>query len=394
MPWTIPDKGEGDHNHQSILFQEYLDGLIEGLQGLNCVLWGCAVTGGADMTPAVAAGVVRSNGVLFLVSAGDVTIGAADGSNPRFDLIVVDSAGAKQVRAGTAAANPKPPARTANDVLLAVVYVPASDTSIETTKITDLRVMRNHAHPGHLSGLTLSNNGADAANDIDVAAGECTDEDSSHLMPLTATITKRIDAAWAVGSGNGGMNTGSVAANTWYEVHVIQRDDTGVVDVMFTTTANRATLPTNYTRSRRIGWVRTNATPAILAFTQRGDFFTLTTPINDVAASKATSQAAVTLTVPPNSIAKFRAGADMSTSVNANSALVFREMAEADTAPALGTGNISLGYWDLATGASGGHFWVRADGSSQIRHDADVAVGAFDISTYGWIDERRRTSPL
>ena len=34
MPWTIPDKGEGDHNHQSILFQEYLEGLIAGLNGV------------------------------------------------------------------------------------------------------------------------------------------------------------------------------------------------------------------------------------------------------------------------------------------------------------------------------------------------------------------------
>jgi hypothetical protein len=140
MAWTIPDKGEGDNNLQSVMFQEYLDVLVAGLSGVDCVLSGCAITGGADMTPAVAKGAVLSNGTLFAVTAGDVTISAADGTNPRLDLIVVNNAGAKAVRTGTPAANPKPPARSANDVVLGVVYVPASDTSIETTKITDLRV--------------------------------------------------------------------------------------------------------------------------------------------------------------------------------------------------------------------------------------------------------------
>ena len=147
MSWTIPDKGEGDNDLQSILFQEYLDVLIAGLAGVDCVLSGCAITGGADMTPAVAKGAVLSNGVLFPVTAGDVTIPTADATNPRIDLIVVTSAGTKAVRQGTAAAAPKPPARTANDVVLGAVYVPANDTSIETTKIVDMRVMRSGPIP-------------------------------------------------------------------------------------------------------------------------------------------------------------------------------------------------------------------------------------------------------
>lgn len=138
--WTVPDKGEGDNDLQFILFQEYLDVLVAGLGGIDCVLSGLVVTGGADMTPAVAKGSVLSNRVMFAVAAADVTVTAADGTNPRIDLIVVTSAGALAVRAGTAAAAPKPPARTANDVVIAAVYVPAADTSIETTKCIDMRV--------------------------------------------------------------------------------------------------------------------------------------------------------------------------------------------------------------------------------------------------------------
>jgi len=143
VAWTIPDKGEGDNDLQSILFQEYLDVLIAGLAGTDCVVSGCGITGGADMTPAVASGVVISNGVWFSVTGADVTISAANGTNPRLDLIVVNSSGALAVRTGTAAAAPKPPARSANDVVLGVVYVPASDTTIATSQVTDLRVIRD-----------------------------------------------------------------------------------------------------------------------------------------------------------------------------------------------------------------------------------------------------------
>src|SRR5687767_9790708 len=108
--WTIPDKGEGQDNRQSTMFQEYLDVLVDGIRGLNCVLSGCAVTaqGSPDMTCAVEKGAILTNGNLKAVTAGNVTITTADSTNPRIDLVVVDSSGVKQVRAGTAAAHPKP----------------------------------------------------------------------------------------------------------------------------------------------------------------------------------------------------------------------------------------------------------------------------------------------
>lgn len=142
--FTIPDKGEGANDIQSILFQEYLDVLAAGIAGTDCVLSGLAVTaqGSPNMTVAVASGVAISNGVSFAVTGANGTITTADGTNPRIDLVVITSAGAIAVRAGTPAAAPKPPARTANDVVLAAVYVPASDTTIASNQITDLRVMR------------------------------------------------------------------------------------------------------------------------------------------------------------------------------------------------------------------------------------------------------------
>lgn len=144
MPgWSIPDDGEGANTLQSALFQEYLDVLVEGLRGKNCVLSGCVVTtAGTSLTIDVAKGAVLSNGTMFAIAAGSVTIGTADATQPRFDLIVVNSAGTKAVRTGTAASSPKPAARSTDDVVLAVVYVPALAVLLASNKLVDLRALR------------------------------------------------------------------------------------------------------------------------------------------------------------------------------------------------------------------------------------------------------------
>lgn len=151
MSLTIPDKGEAESDLQSILFQEYLEVLVAGINGIDCVLSGGAVTaqGTPDMTVAVAKAGVLTNGVLKAVAAANATITTADATNPRLDLVVINSSGTIAVRAGTPSAfdpdfdlAPKPPARSANDVVLAVVYVPAADTTISSAQITDMRVLR------------------------------------------------------------------------------------------------------------------------------------------------------------------------------------------------------------------------------------------------------------
>jgi hypothetical protein len=141
----ILDKGTAQNNIQTLLYKETLDILFAGIAGSECVLSGGAVTaqGSPNQTVAVAKGGVLTNGVLkaFAASAS-LAVGAADATNPRLDLVVVNSSGALAVRAGTAAATPKPPVRTANDVALAMLYIPANDSTIDSTAITDMRVIR------------------------------------------------------------------------------------------------------------------------------------------------------------------------------------------------------------------------------------------------------------
>ena len=242
---------------------------------------------------------------------------------------------------------------------------------------------------GHIWGLVLSNNGSDASNDIDIAVGQAADEGGATIMVLGGALTKRMDASWAVGTNQGGLNTGSEANSTWYEVHLIRRTDTGVVDVMFTTTGNRATLPAGYTQQRRIGWIYNDGSGNIKAFSQTGNYFTWITQVNDASATMTESATAVTLSAPPYTIALFRASAVSTTSVNETAVIVFSERIEGNVTPASTTGISSLGVEDMAS-VDAAHFQLRVDASSQIEWDTDNTVATFDISTYGYIDEREQ----
>lgn len=125
----------------------------------------------------------------------------------------------------------------------------------------------------HLFGLTLSNNVSDPDNDIDIAPGQASAIDLSATIKLASAITKRLDAAWAVGDRNGGLDTGSAAINTTYHLWLIRRSDTGVVDALFSTSATNPVLPSNYDGKRRIGAVMTDGDGDIIPFRQVGGWF-------------------------------------------------------------------------------------------------------------------------
>lgn len=140
MPF-IPNEADAAFADQAEPDSGDFDVLRDGSKASG-VVSGCAVTaqGSPDMTVAVAAGVIAVAGAKVNVGAGNVTITTAHGTNPRIDLVVVSSAGAKSVTAGTAAAQPVFPAIPANSVVLASVYVPATDTTIAANQVTDKRV--------------------------------------------------------------------------------------------------------------------------------------------------------------------------------------------------------------------------------------------------------------
>lgn len=264
------------------------------------------------------------------------------------------------------------------------------DASASTADKITLDVLRT-ALPmrGHIGGLTLSNNGTDATNDIDIAVGEASDSAVACVMRLTSAITKRLDAAWAVGTGNGGLDTGAIA-NDVYHVWLIRRSDTGVVDALFSASATSPTMPTNYDQKRRIGAI-IRASAAILPFTQFGDHVTLTTPVLDVDVSNPGGSAVTrTLSSVPDGVrVKARLNVFNTNSAAADDVYI-SELAATDQAT---SGTVS----PLSTLTSQNNLnetmviEVMTNTSAQIRTRHGTGTNtSFRITTLGWTDYRDR----
>ena len=144
-----------------------------------------------------------------------------------------------------------------------------------------------------LSGLTLSTAGSSATYGI--AIGAAADSTNVSLMYLPSAYTKTT-SAWAVGTAAGSLDTGAIANSTWYHVWLIQRVDTGVVDVLISLSASAPTMPTNYTLKRRIGSMLTDGSAQWVRFFQDGDEFRWETPINDISPRDISGGGAATIT--------------------------------------------------------------------------------------------------
>jgi hypothetical protein len=163
----------------------------------------------------------------------------------------------------------------------------------------------------HKNGLILSNDSGDAAHDINVTAGKARDATDVGNLALATEITKQIDAAWAVGDDAGGLDTGTVAADTMYAVWLIKRVDTDVVDVLLSASFTAPTMPTNYTLKRLIGAILTDGGSDVWQFKQDGDYFSYTYDLGgtknsptDVADSTITANTfeTGTLSAPPHAV--------------------------------------------------------------------------------------------
>jgi hypothetical protein len=241
----------------------------------------------------------------------------------------------------------------------------------------------------YLAGLTLSNNGSDATNDIDIAAGACRDATNAVDMVLASALTKRLDAAWAVGTNQGGLDTGSIA-NDVYHIWLIKRSDTGVVDALFSASATSPTMPANYDYKRRIGAI-IRASGAIRTFVQDGDLFRLKASVLDVGSTNpGTSSVTSAVTVPDGINVGWIGNVEFNTGAGTASALYLRD-ADATDEAASGTAAplaaIRCGTSDQQMLHVRG---LRTDTSAQIywRLNASDANVAVRMATLGWFDSR------
>ena len=233
----------------------------------------------------------------------------------------------------------------------------------------------------HISGLTISNNVTDATNDIDVAAGSAgSDGATPVLMTLASAITKRTDAAWAVGTGNGGWLDGASMPNGGGHVFLIERSDTGVKDIGISASLS-PTLPTNYDRKHRIGWIQ-RAAATITPFIQVENRFLLKAVQAQYAGSGVVNVTQLIGTVGPVGI-RYKPILQSTLVTSAASTAV-----------------IALGDGDAAAVVSNIQ-WVANDitvvdafctnTSGQLRHTVTTSAGTisqYSLNSVGWWDNR------
>lgn len=241
-------------------------------------------------------------------------------------------------------------------------------------------------------GLTLSNNGTDATNDIDIAIGSATDSFGAEVLYLGTALTKRLDAAWAVGTNQGGLDTGSIADGT-YHVWLIMRSDTRVTDVLFSTSATAPTMPTNYDYKAYIGAI-IRASGALVGFTQRGDEFLLKTPEVMYNTANPGTSAVLFDTRAPSGIAvdAIVTVSARDVTVAADTGLLVTSPDQTDTAPNANLCDLVILNSSGTTGSDSGRFRIRTNTSRQgrFRLSASTADHTVVVVSHGWVDPRGR----
>lgn len=155
--------------------------------------------------------------------------------------------------------------------------------------------------PGYIKGFDIDNDAGDTTNDLLIGVGECRDEDDTTNISLTSSIIKQIDAAWAVGTNQGGYDSTSALANdTWYHIFVIKDIGTGTVDVGFDDDINATNLlaGSGYDAYRRIGSVRRDTAANRQYFYRNGVCSWLALTVDSTANPGA--KANITVSVPPD----------------------------------------------------------------------------------------------
>lgn len=269
----------------------------------------------------------------------------------------------------------------ANAVVTAV-YISSINAFVALSGLTD-PLLR-----GYQRGQQISNDSVDADHDIVISAGEVASNTGVSRIVLSSTLTKRIDAPWAAGDDAGGLDTGTVQANTWYSVMTIARPDTGAGDAIFTLDPTAPTLPTDYTLARHRGWVLTDASANIIAFLQDGDRFLWDVPVIDLDAEVVGTTAELhALSVPPDT--RPVVTIDTSNTV-ATAFLLVTSPDQTDTAASATV--FSMRSPDRDNGARNSAIFdgtLKADSSSQLRFRGNANQDV-DAVTLGWIDTRGR----
>jgi hypothetical protein len=248
----------------------------------------------------------------------------------------------------------------------------------------------------YIAGLTLSTAGSSIT--FGVAIGVAADSTNAVLMALVAAYAKTT-AAWALGSGVGALDTGTIAAAGWYHIFLIRRPDTGVTDILISLSPTAPTLPANYTQFRRIGTLLVQSS-VWTKFIQDGDEFRWDTTFADVTVTNPGAAAVVrALSVPTGVrvLARMNVGVITAT-IGASCCVLLTDLSIADSTPSNSNLTIQSYYTTggaaitLANAAAGAAVWTNTSGQIRSRLLVSDASMSLYIGTQGWMDPRGKNN--
>jgi hypothetical protein len=245
----------------------------------------------------------------------------------------------------------------------------------------------------YLTGLALSNNGADATNDIDIASGICRASDNAADLTIAATHVKQIDVVFAeysvIGTASGGRDSAdNLTGAKWFYAYLI--GGSGKNDQAFFSTSASPTLPSGFTYSRTIGSVYWTGS-TVKAFTQTGDVFHWTAPALDVDVTNlGGSTTGYTLTTPTGR--KCLAILNITVGDGTAATRVYVHSPDNGDDAASATANPLATTWVIVNTANSSHGAVQimTGTTSNIRAVSSDTSTTLKIATLGFIDRRGR----
>lgn len=252
---------------------------------------------------------------------------------------------------------------------------------------------------GYIDGLTMSNF---AGSTLRVLVGVATVSvgSNSYLVSNPASPFRKNTNVWAAGSGNGGLDQGTITINSWYAWYIIYNPSSGAVDFTFTveTAGNdpdfTVVLPSGFTAQRYIGSWKTDGSGNWATITQTGDDFTWGTTIQDLnnqtLGTVAGSSNRYTLSVPLGKKVKARTRGLLLNTVNGTLALIYSPE-EGDPLANSPIGNNNIGS-NIANVAAADEFYTTTDTSGRVGAIGATASNSLWLNTVGWTDPRGRSN--
>lgn len=243
----------------------------------------------------------------------------------------------------------------------------------------------------YVAGCDISPAGASAT--MPIAAGQVVDSTGKKAFKIAAL--NKTTGAWAVGDSNGGLDTGTIAADTPYHIFAIYRSDTGVSDYLFSLSATSPTMPSDYDYKKRIGAWITDSSSQWYKGHSRGDYFYYDLGITDsfltdAYTNQGTSANTRTLPVPTGAILYWFGTLTINT-FGTSCSVLLTSLTDTDVAP---TNTINMVHVDFISGTarfSGSAVSeVETNTSAQIRtrHSTSDGNTIMTLNTRGWRDPR------